>query len=118
MVVLRPDEDLRELESLSLAINTMFCIREKVLLLDTVSFISHCLIFSCFIWLFVFESFEDNLAQLHIPGLGGSFSCMLPLAACFFVHFIQMIDMNLPYFCIQWDLCCYFLEKCRIFYCE
>ena len=34
MVVLRPDEELRELESLSLAINTMFCIREKVLLLD------------------------------------------------------------------------------------
>ena len=34
LVVLRPDEELRELESLSLAINTMFCIREKVLLLD------------------------------------------------------------------------------------
>ena len=34
MLVLRPDEELRELESLSLAINIMFCIREKVLLLD------------------------------------------------------------------------------------
>ena len=34
MVVLKPDEELRELESLSLAINIMFCIREKVLLLD------------------------------------------------------------------------------------
>ena len=32
--VLRPDEELRELESLSLAIKIMFCIREKVLLLD------------------------------------------------------------------------------------
>ena len=34
LVVLRPDEELRELESLSLAIIIMFCIREKVLLLD------------------------------------------------------------------------------------
>ena len=34
LVVLRPDEELRELESLSLAIKIMFCIIEKVLLLD------------------------------------------------------------------------------------
>ena len=33
MVVLRPKEELRELESLSMAINIMFCIREKVSLL-------------------------------------------------------------------------------------
>ena len=33
MVVLRPEDELRELESLSVAINIMFCIREKVLLL-------------------------------------------------------------------------------------
>ena len=32
--VLRPEEELRELESLSMAINIMFCIREKVLLPD------------------------------------------------------------------------------------
>ena len=32
--MLRPDEELRELESLSMEINIMFCIREKVLLLD------------------------------------------------------------------------------------
>ena len=30
MVVLRPDEELRELESLSLTIKSMFCEREKV----------------------------------------------------------------------------------------
>ena len=30
MVVLRPDEELRELESLSLTIKSMFCKREKV----------------------------------------------------------------------------------------
>ena len=34
LVVLSPDEELGDLESLSLAINIMFCIREKVLLLD------------------------------------------------------------------------------------
>ena len=34
LIVLRPDEELRELESMSSAIVIMFCIREKVLLLD------------------------------------------------------------------------------------
>ena len=37
LVVLRPDEELRELESLSMAINIMFCIRKKVLLLDNMN---------------------------------------------------------------------------------
>ena len=33
MVVLRPDEELSELESLSMTIKTMFCKREKVQIL-------------------------------------------------------------------------------------
>ena len=35
MVVLRPDEELRELESLSLTIKSMFCEREKVPVLNS-----------------------------------------------------------------------------------
>ena len=35
MVVLRPDEELRELESLSMATKTMFCKREKVQVLNS-----------------------------------------------------------------------------------
>ena len=34
LVVLRPDEELRELESLSLTIKSMFCEREKVPVLN------------------------------------------------------------------------------------
>ena len=34
MIVLKPDEEFRELESLSIAINIKFCIGEKVLILD------------------------------------------------------------------------------------